>query len=37
MKIRKLETGEKHEYKKTVRRSVSEDSKDFVDYYYEEK
>ena len=27
----------KAEYKKTVRRSVSEDSKDFVDYYYEEK
>ena len=37
MKIRKLETEEKQNTKKLYEEVFSEDSKDFVDYYYEEK
>ena len=37
MKIRKLETGEKLNTRKLYEEVFSEDSKDFVDYYYEEK
>ena len=37
MKIRKLETGEKQNTRKLYEEVFSEDSKDFVDYYYEEK
>ena len=34
MKIRKLETGEKLNTRKLYEEVFSEDSKDFVDYYY---
>lgn len=37
MKIRKLETEEKQNTKKLYEEVFSEDSKSFVDYYYEEK
>ncbi len=36
MKIRKLETGEKLNTRKLYEEVFSEDSKSFVDYYYEE-
>mgnify|MGYP000388150207 FL=1 len=36
MKIRKLETEEKQNTKKLYEEVFSEDSKSFVDYYYEE-
>ena len=37
MEIRKLETEEKQNTKKLYEEVFSEDSKSFVDYYYEEK
>ena len=37
MKIRKLETEEKQDTRKLYEEVFSEDSKSFVDYYYEEK
>ena len=37
MEIRKLETEEKQNTKKLYAEVFSEDSKSFVDYYYEEK